>query len=56
MPTKGTAHEMLSHLLKRDGCPNSIIMDGSKEQNLGKFKKKANEANIWVKQIEPYSP
>ena len=56
MPTKGTAHETLSHLLKQDGCLNYIIMDGSKEQTLGKFKKKVNEADIWVKQIEPYSP
>ena len=56
MPTKGTAHKTLSHLLKRDGFPNSIIMAGSKEQTLGKSKKKANKAHIWVKQIEPYSP
>ena len=42
MPTKGNAHETLSKLLKRDGYPNVIICDGSKEQNLGNFKKKSN--------------
>ena len=54
MPTKGTAYETLPNLLKRDGCPNAIICDGSKEQTLGKFKKKAKEADIYIKQIEPY--
>ena len=56
MPTKGTAHETLSHILKQYECPKHIIMDGSKEHTLRKFKKKANEADVWVNQIEPYSP
>ena len=56
MTTKGTAHETLSNLLKRDGCPNAIIIDGSKEQTLGKFKKKANGSDIHIINIDPYSP
>ena len=56
IPTKGTAHETLSNLLKRNGFQNVIICDGSKEQTLGKFKKKAKENNIHMNQIGPYSP
>ena len=53
MPTKGTAHETSSNLLKCDGFPNAIICDDSKEQTFGKFKEKANETNIHINQIEP---
>ena len=56
MPTKGTLHKTLLNLLKCDGCTNAIICDGSKERTLVKFKKKANEADIHIKHIEPYSP
>ena len=56
IPTKGTAHETLSNLLKRNGFQNVIICDGSKEQTLGKSKKNLNEADIHANQIEPYSP
>ena len=31
-------------------------MDGSKEKTLWKFKKKLNDAGIYIRQIEPYSP
>ena len=53
--TKGTAHETLYNLLNQDGCPNAIIMDGSKEKIFGKFKKNANNADIHIRKIEPYS-
>ena len=53
MPKKGTAHETLSNLLKRDGWLKAIICDGFTEQILGNFKKKSNEADIHIKQIEP---
>ena len=56
MPTKGTAHETLYNLLKHDGWPNVVICDGSKDQNLGDFKKKSNEADIHIKHFKPYSP
>ena len=56
MKKKSDAHEGLSLLAQRDGVPPSIIMDGSKEQTLGTFRKKAREMGIHVKQTEPYSP
>ena len=31
-------------------------MDGSKEQTLGRFKKKCQDADCRIKQTEPYSP
>ena len=56
MRTKGDAHEAVSTLFKRDGVPISIIVDGSKEQTLGKFCKKVREADCHLKTTEPYSP
>jgi hypothetical protein len=41
MQKKSDAHEALSHLFVNDGVPRAIIMDGSKEQTMGDFRKKA---------------
>jgi hypothetical protein len=56
MAKKSNAHDGLSLLFARDGVPNCLIMDNSKEQTLGEFKRKAREADCWIKQTEPYSP
>ena len=40
MAKKGYAHEALSLLFQRDGVPPKMIVDGSKEKNLGAFKRK----------------
>jgi hypothetical protein len=56
MRTKAEAHEGLSLMFQRDGVPPSIIMDGSKEQTMGEFRKKARAAGCRIKQTEPYSP
>ena len=56
MQKKSDAHEALSILFKRDGVPNSLVMDGSKEQTLSKFRTKCRESDCHVKQVEPYSP
>jgi hypothetical protein len=56
MKSKSDAHETLSLLLKREGVPPEMIMDGAKEQIQGKFKDKLKEANCHLKQTEPYSP
>ena len=56
IPRKGDAHETLSTVFKRDGVPPKIVADGSKEQTLGKFKRKCNEADCHLVQTEPYSP
>ena len=56
MKKKADAHDGLSLLFARDGVPSTLIMDGSKEQTMGMFRKKASEAACHVKQTEPYSP
>jgi len=56
MKLKSDAHDLLSLLFQRDGVPPKMIMDGSKEQTLGRFKKKCQDADCRIKQTEPYSP
>ena len=56
MQKKGDAHHALSLLFKRDGVPDTLFMDNSKEQTLGDFRRKAREADSHVKQLEAYSP
>ena len=56
MKTKGDAHEALSLLFQRDGVPPVCIVDGSKEQVEGDFRRKCKEASCQLKQTEPYSP
>ena len=56
MKAKSDAHEGLSLLAQRDGVPRVMVMDGSKEQTLGTFRKKAREMGMQIKQTEPYSP
>jgi hypothetical protein len=55
MKRKGEAHETLLLLFHHDGVLPSMIADNSKEQILGEFKRKLNEANRHLKQMEPYS-
>jgi len=53
---RGTeVHEGLSLLVQWDGVPPIIIMDGTKEQTIGEFKRKACEMGVHVQQTEPYS-
>ena len=56
MQKKSDAVHALDLLLHREGAPEKMIMDGSKEQTLGKFKKTCQDAKIHVKQTEPHSP
>jgi hypothetical protein len=56
MNLKSDAHDLLSLLFQHDGVPPKMIMDGSKEQTLGRFKKKCQDADCRIKQTEPYSP
>ena len=53
---KSQAHDGLSLLFKRDGVPTDMVMDGSKEQTLGEFRRKYRESGCHIKQVEPYSP
>ncbi|KAI2489517.1 hypothetical protein MHU86_25076 [Fragilaria crotonensis] len=56
MRKKSEAHEGLSLLFQWEGVPNTLIMDGAKEQLLGQFRKKCREAGARVKQTEPHTP
>ena len=56
MKRKGDAYETLSLFFKRDVVPPKTVMDASKEQTLGSFRKKCQEADFHIKQTEPYSP
>ena len=56
MKLKSDAHKTVSLLFQRDGVPPDMIMDGSKEQTLGRFRDKCQEADCRIKQTEPYSP
>jgi len=56
MKKKSEACDALDLLFHREGVPPRMIMDGSKEQTQGKFRKHCQLANVHIKQIEPYSP
>ena len=43
-------------LIHCDGVPTKMIMDGSKEQILGRFRKKCQVVSVHMKQMEPHSP
>ena len=56
MKLKSEAHETPALLFKRDGVPPKIVVDNSKEQTLGRFKKKCKEADCHLVTTEPYCP
>ncbi len=53
---KGEANEALSLMFQCEGVSLSMVMDGSKEQTLGKFCQKPVNAHCQLKQTMPYSP
>jgi len=56
MKKKSDASDALDLLFYREGVLPKMIMDGLKEQTQGKFKKKCQLANVYIRQTEPYSP
>ena len=56
MRVKSEAHDSLSLVFQRDGVPPAMILDGSKEQVCGMFRRKLKEAACQLRQTEPYSP
>lgn len=56
MKKKSEAADTVDLLFHRVGVPTKMIMDGAREQTLGKFRKKCQEASVHIKQTEPYSP
>ena len=53
MRLKSEVPKTLSLLHKRDGVPNVMIMDGSKDQTLGDFCQKNREVETHVCRLEP---
>ena len=53
MPEKGGAYEALYLFFQQDGVPPKMIVDGSKEQTLGGFKRKVEESGFHLRQTEP---
>ena len=56
MTKKSDAPFALDRLFRYEGVPPELIMDGSKEQNLGDFARKLRDAGCHITQIEPHSP
>ena len=56
MKRKGDAHGTLSLLFNRDDVPPNMVMDGSKEQTVGFFSNKFQEADCHINQTKPYYP
>ncbi len=56
MKTKGEAHAALSLMCQHEGIPPLMIMVGSKEQTLGKFHQKHEDADCEKNSTETYSP
>ena len=56
MRAKREAHHTLSLLFKDAGIHNQMVMDGAKTKTLGKFPRKARDADCRVKQTKPYNP
>jgi hypothetical protein len=55
MKRKGEAHETLSLVFHPDGVPPTMVVDDSKEQTLGEFRRKPKEADCHHRVTEPYS-
>ena len=55
LKTNSKAHKALSILAKRDGVPDTMVVDRSKEQTLGEFRKKHGKMDVCVQQMEPSS-
>ncbi len=56
MKSKGKAHESSPLMFQHEGVPLSMLMDGSKEQTLGKFYQKLVGTHCQLEQTELYSP
>jgi hypothetical protein len=55
MKKESEAHEALSLLFHRDGVTNVMVMDGSKAQTEGKFRRKVCDAGCNIKHTEPHT-
>ena len=56
MKAKSEASDALSLMFSRDGVPPKMVIDSSKEQMYGAFRKKCRQADCHLVRTEPYSP
>ena len=56
MSSKKHVHHSAKKLFKNDGVPSKIVMDGAREQTLGKFKEAFNDTTVLVQQLEYNTP
>ena len=56
MKKKSKYHKTLYLMFKCDGVPPRMIVDNSKEQSLGEFRRKCCEVDCHLVNTEPYSP
>ena len=56
MSTKIHAHHSSKKLFKNDGVPSKIVMDGAREQIMGKLKEARQDATFQVQQLEYNTP
>ena len=54
--TKSHAYHSTKKLFKNDGVPSKIVMDGSRDQIMGKFKEACQDATVQVQQLEYNTP
>ena len=54
MMMKGYAHETLSLLFKRDCVTPNMVIYGSKEQTIGLFRNKCQDADFHIEQTDPF--
>ena len=52
MSTKIHAHHSAKKLFKNDGVLSKIVVEGAREQIMGKFKEACQDATIQLQQIE----
>ena len=56
MSTKIHAHHSAKKLLKNNSVPSKILVDGAREQIMGKFKESCQDATVQVQQLEYNTP
>ena len=56
MSTKSNAHHSAKKLFNNNGVPSKIVMDGAREQVIGKFKEACQYATVQVQQLEYNTP
>ena len=56
MSTKSNANNSAKKLFKNDSVTSKIVMEGAREQVMGKFKEDCQDATIQVQQIKYNTP